>query len=301
MTPSDTCPSCGHSRPDRYCGKCGERAIEADELSFTRFLRSLADEIVPAFDADEAQPVGRLGGRVYRTVYTLFRHPGLLTADYIAGRRRPYMKPIQVFLAISLLFFIFGDNYFQFTLGEYEFVPIYGETAAAITAQQQALQLTPADYEEAFNTRLLAHKKAVMALTVPLFALAFVPLFRRRRYGEHLVFSIHFFALSLLFMITVMYALFRVVLAIARAIYSFAPGFAEAMGRTLDSELVLVLLIYVPMLLYLVRALGRVYGQSVLVNLWKSLVLVIWHLVMLIIVFKNVLFFTTYYSLKWFG
>ncbi|HET9439179.1 MAG TPA: DUF3667 domain-containing protein [Longimicrobiales bacterium] len=301
VTPPDTCPSCGQPRPDRYCGHCGERATEPDELSFSRFLRSLAEEIVPSFDVEEDQPVKRMGGRVYRTAYTLFRHPGQLTADYIRGRRRPYMKPVQVFLVISLLFFLFGDNYFRFTLGEYENVPIYGETFDAVAAEQQRLGLSADGYASVFNERLVSHKKLVMALTVPIFALGFRPLFRRRRYGEHLVFSIHFFALSLLFMITVMFAIFRVVLAVARAIYRVNPELANTIGRGLDSEVVIVLLLYVPMFCYLMVALRRVYGDGLLVNAGKALVLVIWHIAMLIIVFKNVLFFTTYYSLKWFG
>jgi hypothetical protein len=296
-----TCPSCGQPRSTRYCGHCGERAVEADELSFGRFLHSLAEEILPAFDGGEDQSFKRLGGRVYRTVYTLFRHPGQLTSDYIRGRRRPYMKPVQVFLVISLLFFLFGHNYFQFTLGEYEYIPVYGETFDLVAGEQQRVALSPDAYAAVFNKRLAAHKKSVMALTVPLFALGFMPLFRRRRYGEHLVFSIHFFALSLLFMITVMFAVFRLILAMARAIYSVNPGLATAIGRSLDSEWTVVLLIYVPMYFYLLVAVRRVYGEGRVANALKALVLVMWHIAILVIVFKNVLFLTTFLSLKWFG
>ena len=112
----------------RFCGTCGERAIDPDELSVRRFVRVLAAELVPGLDGEEDQPVQRMGGRIYRTVYTLFRHPGQLTADYIAGRRRLYLKPIQVFLTISVMFFLFGHNYFQYDLGEYEYIPVFGET-----------------------------------------------------------------------------------------------------------------------------------------------------------------------------
>lgn len=274
--------------------------MEPDELSLRRFLSSLAEELVPGFEPDDGQPVRRVGGRIYRTVYTLFRHPGLLTADYITGRRRPYLKPIQVFITISLLFFLFGHNYFRFTLGEYEFVPIYGETFDAVAAEQQRMKLSAADYEERFNERLASHKKAVMALTVPVFALGFLPLFRRRRYGEHLIFSIHFFALQLLFMITVMYAVFQILAVIIRQTMRSAPQFAQTIGAALDSEGTLVVMIYFPLYLYLVVALGRVYGRGWLVNAVRAFVLVIWHIFMLVVVFKTALFFSTYYSLKWF-
>jgi hypothetical protein len=301
VTAPPTCPSCGQPRTTRYCGHCGERAIAPDELSFKRFLTALGEELFPGFDADDGPAVRRMGGRVYRTVYTLFRHPGQLTADYIAGRRRPYLKPIQVFLTISVLFFLFGHNYFQFTLGEYEQVPVFGETFDAVAAEQQRLRLTAEQYEERFNERLATHKKAVMALTVPLFALGFMPLFRRRRYGEHVVFSIHFFALQLLFMITIMYAVFRIMVAMIRLLMENHPAAAQAIGQALDSEPTLVFMVYFPLFLWLFVALRRVYGGGRLVNVLKALVLVCWHIVMLVVVFKTTLFFTTFYSLKWFG
>ena len=274
--------------------------MEPDELSFRRFLRSLAEELVPGFEPDEGQPVRRVGGRIYRTVYTLFRHPGQLTADYIRGRRRPYLKPVQVFITISLLFFFFGHNYFRFTIGEYEYVPFFGETFQAVAAEQQRMQLTPEQYGEVFNERLISHKKAVMALTVPLFAAGLMPLCRRRRYGEHLVFSIHFFALLLLFMITFIYAVFGMMMVVVRKLMVTHPELARGIGATLDSEPALVTMLYFPMWLYLVIALKRVYGRGPLVNAVKAFILVCWHIFMLVVVFKTTLFFTTYYSLKWF-
>ena len=300
MTSTDSCPSCGQPRTTRHCGTCGERRLDPDELSFRRFLHSLAEELLPGFEPDEPGAVRRMGGRVYRTVYTLFRYPGRLTADYIAGRRRPYLKPVQVFLAVALVFFLFGHHYFQFRLSGYYRAPFLGEVAPAAQLEQQRLKLSQAEYEERFDGRLAEHKKAVMALTVPLFAVAFMPLFRRRGYGEHLVFSVHFFALQLLFMITVMFAFSWLAYVFAEAIARSAPRLAGGIQAALNSDLGNVLLVYTPLYVYLVLALQRVYGGRRLVNAIKGFALVIWHIVMLVVVFRHTLFFTTFYSLKWF-
>lgn len=137
---------------------------------------------------------------------------------------------------------------------------------------------------------------------MPLFALGFPPLFRRRRYGEHLVFSIHFFALLLLFMITVMYAVFQLMVLLVRATTTTPAGASNvAILAILDSEATLVFMIYFPIYLYLIVALRRVYGGGRLVNALKAFILICWHIVMLVVVFKTSLFFTTFYSLKWFG
>lgn len=167
MTSTDSCPSCGQPRTTRYCGTCGERRLAPDELSFRRFLHSLGVELLPGVEPDEPGAVRRMGGRVYRTVYTLFRYPGHLAADYIAGRRRPYLKPVQVFLAVALVFFLFGHHYFQFRLSGYSRAPFLGEVAPAARLEQQRLGLSQAEYEARFDGRLAEHKKAVIALTVP--------------------------------------------------------------------------------------------------------------------------------------
>jgi len=40
-----------------------------------------------------------------RTFVTLVAHPGLLTREYVCGRRRRYLRPLQVFLMCNALFF----------------------------------------------------------------------------------------------------------------------------------------------------------------------------------------------------
>jgi hypothetical protein len=314
VTSPPTCPSCGQPRTTRYCGSCGERAVEPDELSFGRFFRALAEEIVPGFEADSDQPFKRIGGRVYRTVYELIRHPGRLTADYIAGKRRPYMKPVQVYVVISLLFFVLGNNYFQYDLGEYdEYVFIFEELPArmvdaAVARGRVADQttgavrpMTRAEYTERFNERLTGQKKAMIAVTIPIFALGLVPLFRRRRYGEQLVFSVHYFAALLLFMVVIVRIVFFVLLLFARGLIALIPRVEAPLQSAFSSEFMVVLFIYGPMLWYLRVALKRVYGGGKLVTWGYAFLLTLWHIFLIVIVFRIGLFFTTFYSLEWFG
>lgn len=295
MTPADICPSCGQPRLTRYCGECGERAPAPDELSFSGFIRSLGEEFLPFLDSQDDQPFKRMGGRVYRTAYTLIRWPGRLTADYVAGRRRPYMKPVQVYLLIALVFFIFGHNYFQYNLQEYWYVPGVGSTAGMIEAAAADRGLSVAQYQELFDARINAHKKTMIALLIPLFALGLVPLYRRQPFGKHLIFATHYFAIQLLFMLVVIR-----LLALLLQGLRLAPGMA-VMVPIFNSELGVVLAIYLPMAAYLYVALRTVYGGSKPAAGAKALTLVVWHLFLIVMVFRNGLFFSSYLSLKWFG
>jgi hypothetical protein len=296
VTPADTCPSCGHPRPDRYCGRCGERATAPDELTFSSFIRSLGEEFLPFLESQDEQPLTRIGGRVYRTVYTLLRWPGRLTADYAAGRRRPYLKPIQVYLLITLIFFLFGHNFFQYGLGEYEYVPFFGETAQAVSDAAAARDLSLEEYRALFDERVETHKKGMIALVVPFFALGLLPLYRRQPFGKHLIFAIHYFAIVLLFMLL----LVRVIALLLRGLVSLLPSATAWVQGLVDSELLLVLLIYVPMWLYLWRSLRVVYGGTSWGSGLKALALVLWHMFLIVMVFRNGLFFSAYFSLEWF-
>ena len=297
VTPADICPSCGQPRPARYCGECGERTPAADELSFSGFIRSLSEEFLPFLDSQDERPLKRMGGRVYRTAYTLIRWPGRLTADYVAGRRRPYMKPIQVYLLVALVFFIFGHNYFQYNLQEYEYVPGLGDTAGLIEAAAAERGLTVAQYQQLFDARLEAHKKTMIALLIPLFALGLVPLYRRQPFGKHLIFATHYFAVVLLFMLVVI----RILALLLQVWLRIAPGTAGVLVPFFQSELAVVLAIYLPMATYLYVALRAVYGGGKAAASAKALMLVLWHLFLIVMVFRNGLFFSSYLSLKWFG
>ena len=273
--------------------------MQPDELSLNRFFRGLAEELVPGLEP-ESEGLRRAGGRVYRTVYTLFRWPGRLTADYIAGRRRPYLKPIQVYLAISVVFFLFATNFFQYKLSEYAFVPGVGETDAMIASELARRDESLEAYTTRFNERLQAQKKAMFAVVIPIFAVGMLPFYRGHNYGEHLLYSIHMFAALLLFMIGPIKLLFLIMAIAARNLLSLAPA-AQPWVTALFSEFALASFIYVPLIIYQYFALRAVYGGGKAVTFTKALALTFWHALLIVFAFRLGLFYTTFYSLKWFG
>jgi len=87
------CRNCDSVLTDTFCAACGQK-----DLDLERPLTQLIGEIIrEAFDLD---------GRAWRTARTLFRHPGLLTSEYLAGKRRLYTPPLRLYLAISVSFFV---------------------------------------------------------------------------------------------------------------------------------------------------------------------------------------------------
>ena len=91
--PGPPCLNCGAAVTGQYCGQCGQR-------STTRLI-SLWELVRDAFG-----DLFELDSRLWRTMIPLLVRPGLLTRDYLQGRRARYMPPFRMYLVLSLLFFV---------------------------------------------------------------------------------------------------------------------------------------------------------------------------------------------------
>src|SRR6187399_1170117 len=90
-----------------YCAHCGEEVVDPHALTVRHFVgHTLAHEAL------------HLDGKIWRTLRYLFFRPGLLTAEYCAGRRRLYVNPVRIFITAILAFALLspaGNR--QFTVG----------------------------------------------------------------------------------------------------------------------------------------------------------------------------------------
>ena len=92
VTVTQRCRNCGADAPSNYCPNCGQETQIALPSAFA-FLRDAAGRYV------------RFDGRMWRSLHALLFRPGFLTREYLAGRRRRYMRPARLFVALSIVFF----------------------------------------------------------------------------------------------------------------------------------------------------------------------------------------------------
>jgi Protein of unknown function (DUF3667) len=86
------CRNCGAAAPGKYCPACGQETRLA--LPTVReMMRDAAGHLV-AFDS-----------RLWRTLYYLLFRPGLLTIEYLRGRRKHYVRPARLFFVTAILLF----------------------------------------------------------------------------------------------------------------------------------------------------------------------------------------------------
>jgi hypothetical protein len=90
---TEECLNCGAHLRGQYCGHCGQRSRSR--------LISLWELVTDAFG-----DLFELDSRLWNTLVPLLMRPGLLTHDYLQGRRARYMPPFRMYLVLSLLFFL---------------------------------------------------------------------------------------------------------------------------------------------------------------------------------------------------
>jgi hypothetical protein len=200
-----TCRNCGVPVDGAYCAACGqETALRLPTLR--EFLREAAGRYVA------------LDGRFWRTMFALLARPGFLTREYLAGRRRRYIRPARLYLFATLIFFavtrlLVGPiDIFEVRADTPEeakylspdkgFNVQMGEDAFGSLALQKRWNrfnnLSRSDKAEQLGEGMLRYAPYALFVLLPAFALLLklVYLGRRRRYprrprlyGEHLVFA----------------------------------------------------------------------------------------------------------------
>jgi hypothetical protein len=183
---STRCLACDEPRPGLYCAHCGEKRIGTEDRSIRHIVK---DAIESATNAN---------GKALLTVRTLLRQPGRLTADYIRGRRKPYLSPLQLFLFANLVFFLLhpliGSHTLTTALNAHLHYTWHQEVARLMVLPRLAERsLTPEAYAATFDPASVTLAKSLVILVVPIFSLAVAALYWRhqRTYLVHLVFAAH--------------------------------------------------------------------------------------------------------------
>ena len=123
----------------------------------------LGDAVRELFDVD---------GRVARTLTTLLLKPGVLTIEFLAGRRRRYSSPVRFYLVVSVLFFV---------------VAAWIAGQGALLEDGQTLDGAAADQARLVGDLL----PKLMFVLLPAFAFLLNVAFRQRLYFDHLIHALH--------------------------------------------------------------------------------------------------------------
>lgn len=160
------CKNCEATLDGDYCSTCGQKNADLE-----RPIWGLVGDLVKeTFEVD---------GRAALTVRTLIRHPGLLTYEFLAGRRRKYTPPLRLYLVFSISFFVI--------------VAWLARSGILLEPGQDPT------FDAAVQSRFLSDDlPRLMFVLLPMFALLMKLVYRTRLYFDHLIFSLHFHCVAYL-------------------------------------------------------------------------------------------------------
>ena len=275
------CPTCASRQVDEYCAECGEHVTLSRDLSLGVFLQDAWEELTS------------LDSKLFRSFKLLLTKPGELTSEYIAGRRSRYLKPVQLFVLVNVLYFLFVHvihiNTFSTPLKIQYKGQSYSNIIRPLVDQTLAKKRLPfSQVELAYNQLTEDYAKSLVILMVPLFTiiLAVVLSMKRRYILEHLVFSIHFYAFFL-----ILCSVGGITVALA------ALGLQLVTGLQLTSDAFVSSVLGVISAVYLYLALRRVYSVRRITGSLASVLLVA-GLATVLFAYRIMLFFATFYSLR---
>jgi hypothetical protein len=204
------CRNCAAYAPDHYCPHCGQETNE-----HLPSAREFVHEFVLHYFAAE--------GRLWRTLGALVLHPGRLTIEYLRGRKREYVRPLRLYLTVSVVFFLLlrlsavptaervsaafhrslNDGHSTFTiinLGFGEALRMPDGSFRCDLPQWLCNRITerviqpPGELERRVSNltpELFSHLSTAVFLLLPLFAFYLQLAFFKRTYGEHFLFALH--------------------------------------------------------------------------------------------------------------
>lgn len=168
-----SCKTCGSELRGDYCHHCGEKFLKPEDKSAKKWL------------ADLFSNIWMLDGKLFNTVKALMLAPGRFASDYSEGVRKPYVKPLNLFLMANLIYFLTsGFDTFKTELN----AQINGMPYSVIidgvienkygTSEEQTKAYL--DYEKRYNAKTDEVSKLIIIVLAPLLGLLFYGLFRNR-------------------------------------------------------------------------------------------------------------------------
>ena len=261
--------------PGPFCAECGQRDIPP--------YPSTRELVVDAF-----WELSGWDGRFASTVRALVQRPGLLTREFLEGRRARYLSPLRLYLLASLAYFVIAAAVPNSMRVGTTLTPFAGVTSTTSAAQKSRPQrvadiasgsltsqktLPPAelaaalkDVEKApelirpmlrksvadpagFKRGIFETMPRMLFALLPLFAAIVALFYRGRKYPEHLYFAIHFHAF-----------IFLALSVSGLAKLTQVPALATTVG--------IVAKLWIPV--YATLAFRRVYGGSLIGTLAKE-------------------------------
>ena len=278
--PEHTCKSCGNIFAGRYCNLCGEKVIEPKDRKLDAYLSKvlIATTIVD--------------NKFVKSLWLIIKNPGFLSREYVDGRRVNYMRPLQIFFILNLIYF-FGPllQMFNSSLRAQMYVLPHAKLARQIVLEKvKAYGMNLEGFQLVYDDKTKSLAKLLIVIFIFLAAVPLSVIFRKknRYFTDHVALSVELTCFNL--------AVNTIALTILFGVINKVLHLGNFGGGNYLNDITLTVLFVSTNLYFLFRAAGTFYNQRGSRQIIR-VVLGILGLFLALEAYRFILFFVTIWSL----
>jgi len=273
------CKSCNNSFVGYYCNICGEKVIEAKDRKFKSFLGTVL--IATTF----------VDNKFIKSLWSTIRNPGFLSREYVDGKRVNYMRPLQMFFILNLVYFLFPVlQMFNSTLRTQMYVLPHQKIARdLVLAKVKMEHLDLGGFGLMYNEKTTSYAKLLVVVFIILASLPLSLIFmkKNRYFTDHVALSVELTSFNLAVNAIGLTVLFWIINKVLRLL---------SIDASYLNDLTLTIIFVSTNLYFLFRAAQTFYNQQGKLLVIKAL-LGIFGLFLALETYRFILFFITIWSL----
>jgi hypothetical protein len=271
----NVCKSCGQSLSGRYCSFCGEKVLQQKDRTISHLIGDFINALTFA------------DSKLWKTIRLITLRPGAFSLNYIEGIRVHYMRPIALFFAANLLYFLFPFfQTFTTSLNTHITSNSFPHRAIAEQMVDQRLQkrgITFEQYNVIFEPKTYELSKLLL-ISLVLIISVFYSLIHwhpNRLFIDHLILSIELMIFILLY---------------PTLLFSFVILGIDLLGWTIPyREQILTAVVLLCIFYFVFKAEQHFYHHKLSKSLILSLLMLIF-ISLSIFIYRGILFFVTFWS-----
>lgn len=272
------CKSCGNTFVGQYCNLCGEKVIVPKDRKFDAYLSKV---LIATTVVDN---------KFVKSLWLIIKNPGFLSREYVDGRRVMYMRPLQIFFILNLIYFFAPVlQMFNASLNAQMYVLPHARIAHEIVmAKINEYGLSLDGFRLIYDDKTKSLAKLLIVIFIFIAALPLNLIFRKknRYFTDHVAFSVELTCFNLAINTIALTVLFWLINKVLHLI--------NIRGTYLN-ETTLTILFVSTNLYFLFRAARTFYNQQGFALILKACLGVI-GLFLALEVYRIILFFVTIWT-----
>jgi hypothetical protein len=272
MQAETICKNCGNRFTGKFCNQCGEKVYTEHDKTFGHFLEE-GFHFITHFDS-----------KLLKTWWLIMTRPGFVSKEIADGRRKPYYKPLNLFIIGVILYLLFpflpGLN---MPLSQHV-KQLHGPIGTVMVRNKmESKHITFKQLSDKFDKKSPKFAKVLLLIVIPLSGLVLQLLFanKKRYFFDHITLAseLNTFYLYLIFFIVPL--VYTIVLLVTKL---FGGSYFDL------EDFITIPLYFLVVGAYCTRAFQRFYGQKKAWAIFKSVLFLVAHGVIVYIIYRFILF-----------